>query len=254
MSSARYAPLPNPTNPPDADRELDEAFESDDELDQDHSESTPLVSSRPRQTPLPTPQHSAHTPRSLSVSIPTPVPYDFERDYDYDRPPPGSPPSPSSVAQPNDIGNSNGLLPTSPVQRRVGNRNRAPFFRRVFGALLPQHYTQVPLDDDGEGQLPGRRVGGGIENDGVFANVMAKPGRSVAVRDTSSGEVHLVPEEASKDAPPVSGFLVMRLFVELSLIHASCPARHILRLKQTQYLNIGRRQSMHLSIWTPMPI
>lgn len=184
MSSARYAPLPNPTSVPDAERELDDAFESDDELDQDHTESTPLVSSHP---------HSARTPHSLNVSIP--ATYDFERDYEYDHPPPGSPPGPSEVALPNDIGNSNGLLPTSPVQRTTANRPR--FFRRIFGALLPQHYTNVPSEEHT------RTMGGGTDNDGVFANVMAKPTRGVQIQDTN-GDVHIVPEETQKDAPPVS--------------------------------------------------
>jgi hypothetical protein len=44
-------------------------------------------------------------------------------------------------------------------------------------------------------------VGGGVENDGVFANVMAKPGRARAVR-TENGDVHMVPEDSSLDVPP----------------------------------------------------
>lgn len=184
--SNRYAPLPNPRSLPDSERELDEAFESDDELDQDHTESTPLVSSRP--------PASSHTPRSLSLAIPSPAPYDFERDFDYDRPPPGSPPGPSTVAIPNDIGNSNGLLPSSPVRQSIG---RPPIFRRMFGALLPQYYSSLPT----EAIASSRAVGGGTDNDGVFANVTAKPGRAVEVRDTN-GDVHFVPEETQKDAPP----------------------------------------------------
>ena len=100
---------------------------------------------------------------------PSPVPpgaYDFERDYPYDYPPPGSPPHPSDRALPNDYGNTNGRIPTSPV----GSRPQGPsFVRRAVGALLPQHYSSVPTAD------PHPVLGGGIENDGVFANVMAKP-------------------------------------------------------------------------------
>ncbi len=40
----------------------------------------------------------------------SPGAYNFEF-VDYDYPPPGSPPSPSATALPNNIGNSNGLVP-----------------------------------------------------------------------------------------------------------------------------------------------
>ncbi|KAL0565679.1 hypothetical protein V5O48_016339 [Marasmius crinis-equi] len=44
-------------------------------------------------------------------------------------------------------------------------------------------------------------MGGGSENDGVFANVTAKPQPAQVVR-TSDGNIHLVPEETQKEAPP----------------------------------------------------
>ena len=89
-------------------REMDDAFDDDDNDDQ--QESTPLT----------------HFHRQSSVSTAPPLfrgetdparpnAYDFEREYDF--PPPGSPPSPSTSALPNDYGNSNGHLPTSPVIR-----------------------------------------------------------------------------------------------------------------------------------------
>jgi hypothetical protein len=46
-------------------------------------------------------------------------------------------------------------------------------------------------------------LGGGIENDGVFANVMAKPQVSRVVH-SEDGEVHMVPESSQKEAPPVN--------------------------------------------------
>lgn len=188
--SARYAPLPNPRSAPDAERELDDAFESDNDDDQTaHMESTPFTRSY-------TSSQRGAVPPPLTI----PGAYDFEHDYDYDYPPPGSPPVPTAHALPNDYGNSNGLLPSSPTRPLS---NRPSFFRRAVGALLPQHYTRVPT----ESESSVRPRGGGLENDGVFANVMAKPGRAVPVR-SDNGETYIVPEDVQKDAPPVSWLLV----------------------------------------------
>ncbi|KAJ7202498.1 hypothetical protein B0H12DRAFT_515399, partial [Mycena haematopus] len=166
---ARYAPLSSSAQ--DADSELEDAFGGDDE-------DTPL--SPPHDLP-------AHVPGA----------YDFEREYDY--PPPGTPPRsafPSAFAFPNDIGNSNGRLPTEPVVPPVP---RSSFFRRAVGAILPTHYTRLPGSDPSA--VPVGVHGGGIENDGVFANVMAKPQRARTVR-TDDGEVHMVPEDNQKEPPP----------------------------------------------------
>ncbi|KAH8100049.1 hypothetical protein BXZ70DRAFT_201519 [Cristinia sonorae] len=186
MSPSGYAPLPNPRSQPDADRELNDAFESDGEEEydeQNHSESTPFI-------------HSHHSPVDderppPQTSAPNPSAYDFERDYDH--PPPGSPPGPSPFAFPNEYGNSNGLTGSTPARPTFG---RPSLFRRTMGALLPQYYSRVPTDQPGT-----RRIGGGTDNDGVFANVMAKPSRAVQVVG-EDGEVHLVPEEAQAEAPP----------------------------------------------------
>ncbi|KAI0090310.1 hypothetical protein BDY19DRAFT_887714 [Irpex rosettiformis] len=190
MSSARYAPLPNPYNNPDADREMNEAFqlEDDDDDNDDHTESTPLTRHHEQQQ-----QQHPERPPQLSVAT-SPGAYDFEREYDYDFPPPGSPPDPS-IARPNDIGNTNGVLPGTPV-RPEPHTSRPSIFRRLVGALLPQHYQRVPSE-------PGAQhlVGGGEQNDGVFANVAAKPARQVEVRG-ENGDIYMVPEETQANAPP----------------------------------------------------
>lgn len=175
--SALYTPIPIQPSAPDAERELNDAFDSEDHDDNILHESTPLNQTGDAVNPIP-------------------GAYDFEREYDF--PPPGSPPGPTSRALPNDYGNSNGLMPSSPVrnsQRRAG----PSFFRRAVGALLPSHYVRVPTEAQ-----PSRTIGGGMDNDGVFANVMAKPQRSQVVR-TENGEVYVVPEDSNhKDIPPVS--------------------------------------------------
>ncbi|KAG6900225.1 hypothetical protein C0993_001294 [Termitomyces sp. T159_Od127] len=162
MSSARYAPLTN------ADSELDAAFADDDHDDHEHAP-------------------PARGPASV------PGAYDFEREYDF--PPPGSPPAPSSHALPNDYGNSNGLLPTSAPARPAPPR--PSFFRRAVGALLPSHYVRVPGSDSSP-----RIVGAGTDNDGVFANVVAKPQRAQP-HVAPDGSIYMAPEETSaKDVPP----------------------------------------------------
>lgn len=177
--SAHYSALPNPQSQLDTERELDDAFDESD--GDDDIESTPLTQAH----------QSAVAAERQNPAAGT---YDFERDYDY--PPPGSPPRPSAFALPNDIGNSNGHLPTSPVRQSLP---RPSFFRRALGGILPTHYAPVPTDSV-------IRVGGGVDNDGVFANVMAKPARARTVR-TDNGDVHVVPEDSSQDAPPVSLFV-----------------------------------------------
>ncbi|KAF9266636.1 hypothetical protein L218DRAFT_896834 [Marasmius fiardii PR-910] len=180
---ARYSPLPTKNN---AERELNAAFDDEDEND---DENTPLN----------------HAARNFTINTPTAATtpnagtYDFERDYDV--PPPGSPPAPSSFALPNDHGNSNGFLPSSPIQTTfpAPRRNSPSFFRRVVGAVLPTHYARVPTEDSPDSRS--RILGGGAENDGVFANVTAKPQPAQVIR-TAEGNIHLVPEETQKEAPP----------------------------------------------------
>ncbi|KAJ7475768.1 hypothetical protein FB451DRAFT_1033919 [Mycena latifolia] len=167
--SARYTPLSRSAQ--DADSELDDAFAGDDD------DESP-------QRPNPVPTAAPHVPGA----------YDFEREYDC--PPPGSPPRPSALALPNDIGNSNGRLPTDAV---IPPPPRSSFFRRAVGAILPTHYTRLPGSDPSA--IAAGVRGGGIENDGVFANVMAKPQRARTMR-TEDGEIYMVPEDNQKEPPP----------------------------------------------------
>jgi hypothetical protein len=176
---AQYAPLPNPRADPDPENEMNEAFESD---EPDPGEEARSLPEQPADE------------RRGGVSSVTAGAYDFEREYDM--PPPGSPPSPSAVALPNDYGNSNGFIPTEPVS--VPTTSRPSLFRRVMGAILPTHYTPLPT---GETSHTGAR-GSGIENDGVFANVQAKPSVPKTIR-TDDGEIYTIPEEVQKEPPPV---------------------------------------------------
>jgi len=125
-----------------------------------------------------------HSRSSLSQAIPGA--YDFERDYD--QPPPGSPTHPPPFAVPNAFGNTNGLVPTSEPVRPAGPSWLGRAFRGVFGGPRP----------------PARAVGSGLDNDGVFANVVAKPNgqETVMTRIEDETGVHWVPEVASKDVPP----------------------------------------------------
>lgn len=185
---AGYTPLPNPRSNPE--REMADAFDLDEDVDDLHSshESTPLTHNNNRQTPSAT----GHVFPRETASIPGT--YDFEREYDF--PPPGSPPRPSSRALPNDFGNSNGLLPIAPVQIP---KPKVSFFRRAIGAILPTHYARVPTNQT----HPTRPTGAGIENDGVFANVTAKPQPSRVIYTTEDGTVYVAPETTQDQIPPV---------------------------------------------------
>ncbi|KAG6898217.1 hypothetical protein C0992_003329 [Termitomyces sp. T32_za158] len=168
MSPARYAALAT------ADSELDAAF-ADDEHDPNDD------------------RNDEHATRAREPTSSIPGAYDFEREYDF--PPPGSPPAPSSCALPNDYGNSNGRLPTAAPVRPAPPR--PSFLRRAVGALLPSHYTRVP-----DAPSSSRIVGAGTDNDGVFANVVAKPQRAQP-QVAADGSIYMSPEESSqKEVPP----------------------------------------------------
>jgi hypothetical protein len=183
MASTRhYTRLSDSRRSLHAVREMDDAF--DDEDNDDHQEATPLTLFYP-QSPLSTARLSSRGDTDPARSNA----YDFEREYDF--PPPGSPPSPSTSAFPNNYGNSNGHLPTSPVLRSPPRS----IFRRTFGAFFPQSYYQRLRGD-------GHPRGGGTDNDGVFANVTAKPALQTSVRN-DSGDIYIIPEETQEEAPPV---------------------------------------------------
>jgi len=199
----QYAPLPNPRSTAlDANQEMAEAFDLGSDSDGEQDDETTPLNVATSATP-----HSASSATAGSLLRdarppvpPTPGTYDFEREYDF--PPPGSPPRPSSRALPNDYGNSNGIVPTSPVERP---EHRPSFFRRMMGTILPAKYAPLPTTEQ-------RRIGGGIENDGVFSNVVAKP-QVAQVVTSSDGTVHIMPEESSKDAPPVRLFYFFSVFL-----------------------------------------
>ncbi|KAL1744462.1 hypothetical protein HDZ31DRAFT_64056 [Schizophyllum fasciatum] len=182
--AGRYAPIPTST---DAERELDDAFGPDD--DADHHETAPLTGRRPADTDHDDYHRGEQATSALAGG------YDFDREYEYDRPPPGSPPPPSSRALPNDYGNTNGEIPTAPA-RPAMPRPRFGILRRAMGAILPIHYAPLP-----QGEGPTQVIGGGLQNDGVFANVTAKPERGQLVRATN-GETYVMPEDTQKDTPP----------------------------------------------------
>lgn len=220
--STRYAPLPNPHTDPLLNDEMEAAFEEDeDDLDDEHAESRPL-----------NPASYASSPLSRT---PTPGIYDFEN-FDYaSLPPPGSPPRPSSQALPNDIGNSNGFIP-SPSDVRHVEASGPSWFRRTARSILPNslahrfHFDHEPIPVV---------VGGGTNNDGVFANVTAKPSRPVQLRDGLYPRFYLFHKVAQRTAssPQVMMFILFR----------KIPRRtrhpHTLQPRLTRSRPTGRRPS-----------
>lgn len=199
--SGRYARLPNPSsNIHDPDRELEEAFELDDEQDED----TPLVQTHSPATATAEVHQprATHASQAMHIRNPSAAPpaYDFERQ-DYDFPPPGSPPPPSDRALPNNFGNSNGRLPESPVYPQPSGPGSQNLLRRAFGALFRSNYQSLPNADASSSSGGGIVIGGGAENDGVFANVSAKPQAAITER-AEDGSVYVVPEDTQKELPP----------------------------------------------------
>ena len=199
MPSAPYAPLPTQPTREDADRDLQDAFGDDDD-EEDTLESTRLINETHLSGVNVNPPLHGSRPQPIRI----PGTYDFERDYDYTMPPPGSPPRPSATALPNDIGNTNGLVPTSPVVTPLTSGRSSGrltgFFRKAVGSILPTHYQSLPTESPSP-----RVIGGGTQNDGVFANVMAKPvlsARTVA----DDGSIFLAPETVQSQAPPVRSY------------------------------------------------
>lgn len=196
-----YAPLSNPSSAQDAEREMEDAFDLNDEQedidnDDEHAdEQAPLT--RRTAPPMPQPSSNSYETSALPRGA-----YDFEREYDL--PPPGSPPRPSERALPNDFGNSNGLLPIAPISRPQPRRS---FFQNLLGRIIPSQYQPVATDSH-----PTRVTGAGTDNDGVFANVTAKPAPARVIR-TENGDIHIAPEESQKELPPVSFSILMLVSV-----------------------------------------
>ncbi|THG97819.1 hypothetical protein EW145_g7538 [Phellinidium pouzarii] len=170
----------------DVEEEMERAFKSDDE---DQLDTTPLAQQY---------THLRSTEAAPTESQDAPA-YDFEREYDL--PPPGSP-SASALSSPAALGNSNGIVPSpSAILRREPGEpeSRPSFFTRAVGVLLPQYYTRLPTSDLGAAATRAR--GSGIENDGVFTNVLAKPTGPRTV-PTENGDIYIMPEDIQKDVPP----------------------------------------------------
>lgn len=175
--SHRYVPLPNPRPGSQAQRDQEEemaaAFDySEDDDDNDNDDNDNDSHSALETQPL-NPQPASNTSRfpenpGRTQSATVPSTYNFEN-VDYDYPPPGSPPIPSSTALPNNIGNSNGLIPSFHSAAPPFHMN---WLRRTAAVVLPPrlvHKFRIGYD------RPSGPVGSGSSNDGVFANVTAKP-------------------------------------------------------------------------------
>lgn len=167
--SGRYAPIPNNRDDEDAEHELNAAFGDEDEEDDFHdaTESQPL-------NPAGAAAQRSHR---ASPSVVTHGGYDFEN-VDYDYPPPGSPPPPSDTALPNNFGNSNGYIPSFNILPSASGPHQTWIRRtatRVLPARVADRWGLAP-------HQPDRAVGDGTNNDGVFANITAKPTRPVRVQ------------------------------------------------------------------------
>ncbi|KAI6152156.1 hypothetical protein BKA82DRAFT_4107874 [Pisolithus tinctorius] len=188
--SIRYAPVPNPRTEPDANAELDAAFDdSDDEaIDESHPLRRPTPSSELNQ-----PQWNDHLQEQSALT------YDFDSPIpDYDQPPPGSPPPPTAFALPNSIGNNNGTIPTFTPNDIP--RTHPSWWKRATTSLLPNYLiSRFRVDVSPRGSRP--VMGGGTGNDGVFNNITAKPSTS-GVRVQDGDDVYIVPEDSSAIPPP----------------------------------------------------
>jgi hypothetical protein len=182
---SRYERVPNPSDDTHED-ELEAAFDDSSDSDDSDSDEQELESIGEQ-------EHRPVVSETFSRPSITPH-YDFER-VDYDHPPPGSPPRPSASALPANAayGNTNGLIPTSPTERPSPHRSA---YTKWLSSVIPFY------DRWRTSRRPQGRIGGGAENDGVFANLMSKPTRARRVEDENG--IHFVPEETQAEPPPVS--------------------------------------------------
>jgi hypothetical protein len=173
----RYAPVPNPSMDAEAAHEMEAAFDDgrdDSDEEEEPTERQPLRN-RAQRSRSPSPTRAGPSATTTSA---LPGAYDFENGA-YDLPPPGEPPSPTRAFA-NDWGNSNGVVPSPGPALDTYRTSRRGWLGRTAAAILPAHY----VNRMGLGApRPIGSVGGGNQNDGVFANVTAKPVRGVRVQD-----------------------------------------------------------------------
>jgi hypothetical protein len=115
------------------------------------------------------------------------------------------------MALPNEFGNSNGLVPDTFDVNSAAPGPRRGWFSRTAAAVLPSHYIQ-------RFGMGSRNQVIGNNNDGVFANVTAKPTAPIRVQDGNESQspsvllsdvvhstgdnTYLVPEDTRAEAPP----------------------------------------------------
>lgn len=190
----RYVQIP--TQQPDD--ELEAVFDASDEEHDDAVVQRPLLSPA-RRSPqgfdneerVDQPQSASRIPQRPTIN----GRYNFEYDYP---PPPGSPPQ--ERAEPsNTWGNSNGIVPDFSNPRNLPRRTTG-WLSNTWRGLTGWKRPEL------------RVVGGGIQNDGVFGNLSARPVPASAARANpesaaeQDSNLH-APEFASSDAPPVRGHL-----------------------------------------------
>lgn len=228
---ARYAPLPNPHTDPDAQNEMEAAFLESDDEDEDH---------QPVTQPSRNGYSSLANDEPSSATRDGPAPYDFENvayDADWARPPPGSPPP--GALFPHAQGNSNGLVPdfssVPPSSQRPGG-----WLRRTAQRVLPSQYAErLGL----RGHRPDGAVGGGSVNDGVFANVTAKPSTGVRVQDGAFNRLTLflfavVPPPSWQALVPGSHRLCSQVIARIS-------SRRRLRRMHLHRMHLHRQMLFH---------
>ena len=178
-SNARYAPLPNPHTDPDAQNEMEAAFlESDDEDDHDQPQ-VRAPGTRNGYSSLPNVDPEASSSPTDEPGYHPPNTYDFESvnyDAEWARPPPGSPPASVQFFEVQANGNSNGFIPDFSSVARDAQRRTGGWMRRVLPERVVERLGMSSA------HVPSA-VGGGTANDGVFANVTAKPSRAIQITE-----------------------------------------------------------------------
>jgi hypothetical protein len=192
MPRRQYAAVPE--HDPE-DNELEQAFgiSDDEDAGRDAHDHTPLLppteeQGEPSPLPVQTPR-TVHSQRTINGR------YNFE----YDFPPPGSPPL--DRAGPNHWGNTNGVVVSDPINYNF-HSSQGNWFSRAWRSLR---------GGNGRGIDASTTLGGGTNNDGVFANLSSRPtsnrpanaSRNAAQQeDVEVESIFHAPEMARDDAPP----------------------------------------------------